>query len=300
MNIPVLLIAIALMLAGCGDGPASAREIHEESRTAVTEHTGPIAGVRTEPAGPRRLRLLLDAYGTVVANAERTRTVSARFPGVVTEVRKSPGEAVLAGETLALVESNESLQVYAVKSPIAGVVTLRQVNAGETVETQPLFTVSDLRVLWAELAVYPRDLPRIRLGQPVMLRASEGLPPVETRIAHISPLGAAGTQAILVRALVDNASGAWRPGLNVSASIVIEEAAVAVAVDAHALQTVDGARVVFVPHEGGFAPRVVEVGRTDDEFTEILSGLAAGESHVVTDSFLVKAELEKAGASHEH
>jgi cobalt-zinc-cadmium efflux system membrane fusion protein len=103
-----------------------------------------------------------------------------------------------------------------------------------------------------------------------------------------------------VRVPIDNDQGKWRPGLNVSASIVVAETQAPVAVRATALQSVDGQRAVFVPHAGGFAPRAVREGTSDDEFVEITSGLAAGELYVPRNSFLIKAELEKAGAAHEH
>ena len=78
------------------------------------------------------------------------------------------------------------------------------------------------------------------------------------------------------------------------------ESAVPLAVRSTALQTVDGERVVFVVSEAGYEPRPVITGRADEDHTEIMSGLAAGERYVATDSFVVKAELEKSEAGHEH
>jgi len=304
-TIPLCLSGLlVLVLSACSRSETG--DAHEDSGDAVVaeieapEHTGPIPGIVTRAAAAHRLGVIVSTYGTLALNAERTRQVSARFPGVVTRVLKSAGDRVAAGDTLLTVESNESMQVYAVKSPIAGTITLRNVNAGESVEAQALFTVSDLASLWAELTVFPRDVARVRVGQDVWLVSSDGARRVRSKIAHVSPLGSAGTQAVTVRALVPNPDGDWRPGLNVTAHIQVEQIEVPVAVEAGALQTVDGERAVFVPHENGFAPRPVQTGRSDDEFVEILAGLAAGEAYVARDSFLVKAELEKAGAEHEH
>lgn len=296
------LCLLGLLLAGCarddaGNAPVAAAAAAEAEGP---EHTAPIPGITTLPAAPHRLSVVVSTYGTLALNAERTRQVSARFPGVVTGVLKSTGDRVAAGDTLLSVESNESMQVYAVKSPIAGTITARNVNAGESVESQALFTVSDLTSLWAEVTVFSRDVARVRVGQDVALLSSDGALRVRSKITHVSPLGSAGTQAVTVRVPVPNPEGGWRPGLNVTAHIAVEQIDVAVAVDAAALQTVDGERVVFVPFESGFAPRAVRTGRADDEYVEILAGLAAGEAYVARDSFLVKAELEKAGAEHEH
>jgi len=295
-------LILSTLLAACSQEPAATPQgrAPEHNEAESLEHTGPIPGIETVPAAPRLLHVIVATYGTLVPNADRTRNVSARFAGVVHKVTKAPGDLVAAGETLALIESNESLQVYAVKSPIAGVVTARNVSAGETVEQQSLFTVSDLTTLWAELAVFPRQLSRVRPGQAVLLRSGDGALSASGRISHIAPMSTSGTQAVTVRVPVDNAGHRWRPGINVSAGIVIAEVQAPVAVQATALQSVDGQRAVFVPHEGGFAPRAVQVGQSDDEYVEITAGLAAGDLYVARDSFLVKAELEKAGAAHEH
>jgi len=296
----IAMLILLLTLAACSREPAGPSPEPEHRAAEEIEHTGPIPGIETVAAAPRQLRVVVSTYGTLTPNAERTRNVSARFAGVVRQVRKSPGDLVAAGETLALIESNESLQVYAVKSPIAGVVTARNVSAGETVEQQSLFTVSDLTTLWAELAVFPRQLSQVQTGQTVLLRSGDGALSASGRISHIAPMSVGGTQAVTVRVPLDNAQRRWRPGLNVSASIVVAEIRAPVAVEAVALQTVDGERAVFVPHEGGFAPRAVQVGHGDEEYVEITAGLAAGEPYVARNSFLVKAELEKAGAAHEH
>jgi cobalt-zinc-cadmium efflux system membrane fusion protein len=103
-----------------------------------------------------------------------------------------------------------------------------------------------------------------------------------------------------VRAPIDNRDGHWRPGVGISAEIAVAEIEVPVAVRSTALQTMDGERVVFIVTDDGYEPRPVITGRADVEQTEIVSGLAAGERYVATDSFVVKAELEKSSTGHEH
>ncbi|HYJ40442.1 MAG TPA: efflux RND transporter periplasmic adaptor subunit [Steroidobacteraceae bacterium] len=298
MKQTLLFLLASAMLSACGD--SGQRDEHaeaEEHGAAVPAH---VATATVENAGSARIRDIVQAYGTVALNAERTRHVSARFAGVVTAVAKAPGDPVRAGDTLASIESNESLQVYAVRAPIAGVVMDRTVNAGETVEQQSLFTVSDLSSLWAELLVFPGDVARLRTGQPVSMRSADGALKATATISHIAPAGDRDTQAIVVRVPIDNRAGQWRPGVGISADIAVAEIEVPVSVRSTALQTVDGERVVFVVTEAGYEPRPVVTGRADEEHTEIASGLAAGERYVATDSFVVKAELEKSEAGHEH
>ncbi len=67
-----------------------------------------------------------------------------------------------------------------------------------------------------------------------------------------------------------------------------------------ALQRMDGATVVFVADDGVFTPRPVTIGRLGRERAEVSAGLRAGERVAAANSFLVKAELEKGSAGHDH
>jgi cobalt-zinc-cadmium efflux system membrane fusion protein len=60
------------------------------------------------------------------------------------------------------------------------------------------------------------------------------------------------------------------------------------------------AEVVFLVEGKRYQAQPVETGRRDSERVEILSGLA-NEARIVTrNSFLIKADIEKSGAAHEH
>ena len=96
-----------------------------EGRTRIAPEIAETAGIATETAGPATLVESLTLYGRITPDPSRQREVSARFPGVIQAVNKKPGDTVRAGETLAVIESNESLEQYPVTAPIAGVITAR-------------------------------------------------------------------------------------------------------------------------------------------------------------------------------
>ena len=97
-----------------------------------------------------------------------------------------------------------------------------------------------------------------------------------------------------------NTELAWRPGTFVTAEVQIADDVVTARIPKQALQTVEGKRVVFLRTENGFEKRKVETGKSDDEAVEIISGLEPGGEIAVSNTFLLKAELEKNESEHDH
>ncbi|MDO9453229.1 MAG: efflux RND transporter periplasmic adaptor subunit [Stagnimonas sp.] len=283
-----------------GGEAAHGEEGEHSEALKLTSEARKAAGLVIAAAGPATLVETLPLYGVVKPNAERVRSVTARFPGVVRSVNAKVGDSVRQGAGLATVESNESLQVYGVSSPLAGVVTERFTNPGEQAEGQPLFTVADLSSVWVELSLFPRDRNRIRVGQTVRVKAADGGVQSEGKIVFVSPLGSSVSQSLAARVLLDNSDGRWTPGLYVQGEVGVGESSVALAVPVSALQELEGGTSVFVEDADGLEQRAVKTGRSDGRVTEILEGLKAGEAVVGEGSFVLKAELGKGEAEHAH
>ena len=132
------------------------------------------------------------------------------------------------------------------------------------------------------------------------LRGGEELPEVTAAISYLSPFGAAATQTLLARIELPNPTGAWRPGWFVTGEILVERVEVPLAVKAGALQTFRDWDVVFVNEGSFFEVRPLEIGRRDSDWVEVLSGIAAGKKYVTENSFIIKADIGKSGASHDH
>lgn len=275
-----------------------------EGRTSIAARTAEQAGVRTEAAGPAVIDETIELTGRIVPNAEQVRTVSARFPGAIREVKHSVGESVRAGEPLAVIESNDSLQRYTVSSPIDGVVVERHANPGETAGSEPLFVIADYSKLWAELVLFPRELARVRVGQAVTLAAVDADSHGEGSIVRIAPTEGEGHGSLsglyAARVALDNTSGAWTPGLFVRGEVRVGAAEVPIAVRRSGLQAFRDFTVVFERIGDTYEVRMLELGRQDATHVEVLGGIEAGAQYVVGNSFLIKADVEKSGASHDH
>lgn len=196
------------------------------------------------------------------------------------------------------------LQRYDIRSPIAGRVVERLVNLGAPVggegQAKELYVVADLSSVWIELSVPTADLPAIKEGQAVAVSAGENGKSSEGRIVFISPMLNQETRSARVIAAVDNKDLTWRPGSYVTAQIVVDKQPVALRVPRAALQTINGEQVAFVRTPEGFEKREVVLGKGDDHAVEIVFGLDPGEIVAVSNSFVLKAELGKAEAEHQH
>jgi cobalt-zinc-cadmium efflux system membrane fusion protein len=272
----------------------------DEGVVALTPAQIKAAGIELATVGSVALRETLPLYGVVAPNAERVRDVAARFPGTIRRVDKKIGDAVRQGDVLATVESNESLQTYNVTAPLAGVITVRNANAGEQTGDQPLFTVADLSTVWVELSLFPRDVAKVRVGQSVRVKSVDAGLSATGTIAYVAPIGTSANQTLTARVVLDNAEHRWVPGLYVTADVTLSEAPVPLAIRNDAVQTIEGRISVFVQGKAGFEAHPIRLGRSDGEHTEVLEGVAAGATYVTANSFVLKAELTKGEAEHEH
>lgn len=272
-----------------------------EGRVEIPEASAKSAGIVAEKAEPRRLAVRVHALGRISLNHDTAAHLSPRFAGVVREMRKQVGDAVGAGETLAVVEGNESLQPFEVRSAGSGRVVEKRASRGETVDAgEPLYVVADLDTVWVDFTVYRADAERVRAGQRVELRLADDEEPVTGTISYVAPILDAGSQSFAARAVVRNLRGKLRPGLFVEGDIIVGEIDAAVAVKEDALQTFRDWDVVFKRKGSLYEIGIVELGERDGEWVEITSGLAPGDLYVTGNSFVVKAEIGKSGASHDH
>jgi cobalt-zinc-cadmium efflux system membrane fusion protein len=272
-----------------------------EMQTVIAAEAAEKAGVKVDQAASAELAASVEVYGRVVLDPDRVRRASARFAGVVLDARKSLGDKVVAGEVIARVENSQTLVSVDVKAPGDGVVITRSAAAGESVaEGAVLYTIADLEQVWVELEIPRKEISRVRAGQAVMLRADEGAEDIQGVVASVSPLVSAGTQSALARVVVPNPQGRWRPGGFIKGVITVGSSPAQVTVKVSALQTFFGFTVVFSRHGEVYQARPLELGRRDGDRVEVLKGLSKGETYVSEGSFLIKADIGKAGASHDH
>lgn len=193
------------------------------------------------------------------------------------------------------------LNRYELRAPFDAMVVEKHLALGESVkEDANVFTLSDLSTVWAEVSVPAKDLALVRVGEKVVVRSSAFEGTATGTVAYVSALIGEQTRTATARVVLANPKLAWRPGLFVNVEITSGETNAPVTVAASAIQAFEGREVVFLEVPGGFKAQTIKPGRTDGQRTEIISGLKAGERYASTNSFVIKAEIGKASAEHEH
>lgn len=352
---------------------------HEEGAVWLSPDARSTFGIEVAEAGPGKLEHTITLPGEVRLNADKVAHIVPRVSGMVREVRKNLGDAVIAGEVIAVLDSRELADAkaadlaaasrhdlakanieriqklfekkiapeeellkarqilaetdidhktaeaklhalgltqeqveklheekdtdysrYEIKAPFAGAVIEKHITLGEVVSPDTsCFVLADLSNVWIDVTVYPQDVAHIAIGRPIEVTAA-GLRAQRGEVTYVSPKIEEGTRTGMARVVLPNPDHRWRPGMFVRADLVVSDEDAAIVVPNAAIQTIENQTVVFVEEHDEFKRRPVLVGRNAGSRSEIVKGLDAGERYAASGTFILKAELGKAEAEHEH
>jgi len=275
-----------------------------EGRVKIESAVAEALGIATSVAGPAVLKETIAVYGRLTTHPEYTRDITARFEGTIKVVNVGLGQSVKKGQPLVTIESNESLKPYTILAPINGVVTERNANSGEQSNNRILLSIANHTVLMSELAVFPTDRQKVKLGASVQLLIKGHELPVLATVKQIDSLVQAN-QSIIVRAEIinnraSNENSQLVAGSFVTGEIEIAQHSVDLAVKRSGLQAFRDFTVVFVKIGNEYEVRMLDLGRVAGEWVEVLGGLELGSEYVSENSYIIKADVEKSGASHDH
>ena len=192
------------------------------------------------------------------------------------------------------------MQDYHVRAPISGQIVKRDIQVGEATGDEALFIITDLSEVWVELDVFVRDLALVKKGQRVVVETLDGDYQTTAIIDWVSPLTAHASQSVRARITVDNKDGSLRPGQFIRGHVTVDEHVVPLAVRQSAIQGFRDFQVVFARFDDDYEVRMLQLGRRNSEWVEVLEGIESGTQYVTGNSYLIKADIEKSGASHDH
>lgn len=271
-----------------------------EGRTMIPAAVADAAGVTLAQAGPAIIRDTARLPGRIVLNRNRYAAIKAPFAGPVLAVSVASGDRVRRGQVLATIENRESLVSYPVLAPMDGVVLARHTNVGDVTGETPIFEMADLSSVWLEVHAFSGEAARLQVGQPVRVQGVPGQVGLQARLTSLLPVASAVSQSVVARAELPNPDGLLRPGMSVTAEVELDQREVPLAVNEAGLQRFRDFTVVFARFGDTYEVRMLELGERDGEWVEVLGGIDPGTPYVVEQSFLIKADVEKSGASHDH
>ncbi|NHZ87130.1 MAG: HlyD family efflux transporter periplasmic adaptor subunit, partial [Planctomycetia bacterium] len=242
-----IIIGVTIMIAGMllfGNGQEKGEYTREENKInnkrddehdkgiiKLTESQIQELGIVIGEVDSRTVQLHSDLTGEIMPDPTKVAHLVPRFAGIVREVRKNIGDDVKKDEVIAVIESNESLVQYEVKSSIDGTVIEIHMTPGEVIDDDKhAITVADLSSVWASLTVYQKDLTKIKVGQDVDIITIDESNVTKSKIFYVSPIVDEETRTSTARVNLNNTSGFWKPGMFISGKVFITDKKVPMAV----------------------------------------------------------------------
>lgn len=196
---------------------------------------------------------------------------------------------------------------YVLTAPISGIISKKDLVVGENVQlANQLFIIDQLDQLWLEFIAPSADLSAIGLNQKIEFKSLQTGNLFKAQIQSLNTEADLQTGRLQVRAKILSSATELRPNLMVNVQLQQAGSSQALRILKSAIQKVEGKDVVFVASEHDqnieFKAQPVVLGQIlgNAEWVEVQSGLTQGQQYAAQGSFLLKSELEKGEASHEH
>ncbi len=189
-------------------------------------------------------------------------------------------------------------------SPMAGVISMRNINPGEAISSsQKILSVDNLKPIWINVDVYQEQIPLMELGQKVKIKSSSG-EEIEGQIANIGSTFSSSTRTLHVRIVSQNENEALKPGMMVSARIIVDKSEIAaLVIPANAVIKNQNKALVYLDHNGDYYQATeIKIGFEDSSQVEILEGLHEGDLIVTHGVEQIHSEslLTASTSSHDH
>ncbi|RXF07223.1 HlyD family efflux transporter periplasmic adaptor subunit [Pseudoalteromonas phenolica O-BC30] len=271
----------------------------EENVVVLSEQAILANGIETERASIGIISQHDTLFGVIAPTIDNTFTIMAPYQGIVEKVFVEIGDRVTKNQPLLKVQNRQTLQSYIIKSPADGEVTERLIAQGQLALDQTLLTIINLEQVWVELSAFPENIEKLKIGQSADIYDLHQHLNTSGKVSYIAPMMTGGHIA-RARVVINNLDGHWRPGMHVKADVKTAELTSQLRVKQTAIQSLEDENVVFVKTANRFEARHVTLGEANREWVSVIEGLNAGEEYVTENSYILKADLLKNGASHAH
>lgn len=265
----------------------------EELTIELTPEAAKLAGITVSSVRSGHINKTIELPGEIGFNEDNVAHISPRFAGIAIDAKFRIGDYVNKDDVVAVIESNESMNSYTIKAPISGWIIDRHITKGEYVsEENSIYVIADLSTVWVNLAVYPKDADKVKVGQLAHLKVIGSKNITSGKIEYITPIVDFRTRSLTARITLANPDNKWRPGSFVQGVISLEKSSENPVIDKSAVQFLDEKSVVFVVEgKNKFKPVEIITGDSDQKQIQVLEGISLGDKYVSKGSFELKAKI---------
>lgn len=277
------------------------KQLHEKGISSKSEYLLALEDYKSSEAKYVALREKI-AYDGDWKIRQKQKTAEIEQLNLQTAIQKLLALGLSAAQIERLrTQENPIFTQYELRSSLSGLIIKRHLTTGEAIKKDDdVFVLADFSDVWVNIAIPANNLKAVKLGQKVKVKHKPMEIEETGRLTYLSSIIDEKNRTVTGRVVIPNPKKLWRPGTFVSVELVLEERTVPIAIKAEAVQNLRDWSVVFVKYGDILEGRPLELGVSDGVWVEVLSGLSAGESYVVKNSFAAKAEIEKSGATHSH
>jgi len=277
------------------------KQLHQKGISSKSEYLLALEDYKSEEAEYLALRETI-SYDGDWAIQQKQRTVEMDQLELQTANQKLQTLGLSTAQ-IQLLESQENpiFTQYELRSTLSGLVIKRHLTTGEAIKKDDnIFVLADFSDVWVNVAIPANNIKAVKLGQKIRV-INEPIGIEETgRLTYLSSIINEKNRTITGRVVIPNKNKLWRPGTFVDVELIVEERSPSIAIKPEAIQSLRDRPVVFVKRGNYFEGRLIELGVSDANWVEVLSGLSVGEEYAVKNSFTIKAEIEKSEATHSH
>ncbi|HEV2488458.1 MAG TPA: efflux RND transporter periplasmic adaptor subunit [Candidatus Acidoferrales bacterium] len=178
------------------------------------------------------------------------------------------------------------------RAPIAGEVVERDCSPGQLLQVSvtQCFVISDMSTVWVLVNVYQNQMAYVHMGDAVNVQTDAYPTIFHGKISFISPALDPSTRTLQARIVTENPGEKLKNQMYVFADVTAGTVPNAIAVPVAAvLRNTENQPFVYVQTgDTQFSRRMVEIGETQADKIEILSGLSAGEKIVADGSLFLQ------------
>lgn len=201
-------------------------------------------------------------------------------------------------DQIRLIEMEGAQRTLTIRAPISGTVIEKGITAGHYLEPGAmLYRIADLSTVWVLASIYEFEVGRIDQHGLAQVLVQGETAPRAAKVDYVYPTVDPGTRTVKVRIVLPNRDGALRPGSFASVELPTLAGEVVSVPDEAVVDTGLRQLVYVALGDGRFRPVEIRVGRRGDGRAEILEGLAAGTTVVVSALFLLDSESRLRGSA---